>query len=563
VSAFAAWIYDAGLPFNCVNYSTFDKFIEVVGQHGPGMKPPSYHEVRVTHLKKEVKKIDQIIEEHKVEWNKFGCSIMMDKWTAQNGKMIINVLVNSPRGSVFLESHNVSNSSTDGSKMYSLFRNTIDKIGKENVVQIVTDNASENVSAGKMMEAIYPNIYWTPCATHCINLMFGDIFKENPYASVFSKAVKAYAYISQRPLLLNLMRKFTKERNLVRPAKTRFATAFLTLRSFYLQKGNLRKLVLSSDWKDNKYAKEVAGKEIAKVLIAPSFWNDVVRALKVGGPLIRVLRMVDGEKKPPMGYIYEAMDRAKESIAAAFDGDVRKHKKNTRDETLDSEVWVGYHACLEKLIPNSAMIDLIGEEFGKYSQAEGLSGLPVAIRARDKRSPVEWWKQFGHQTPNLQKFAIKVLSLTCSASGCERNWSVFEHIHSKKRNRLELSRLNYLVYIKYNRTLRRRYEARDTIDPIMLDNIDEANEWLTGAPQNHEDEQVYEGDDLDWGTVSMAIGVEENIYGLGASSSSYKGKGVASSSRSLIDEESEEEEDDSQYNANIHEVVEFENLEEE
>ncbi|OIT19030.1 hypothetical protein A4A49_42701 [Nicotiana attenuata] len=354
------------------------------------------------------------------------------------------------------------------------------------------------------------------------------------------------------------MRKFTNERNLVRPAKTRFATAFLTSHSFYLQKKNLRKLVLSNEWKDNKYAKEIVGKETVKVLISPSFWNDVVRALKVGGPLIRVLRTVDGERKPPMGYLYEAMDRAKESIATSFEGDVRKYEKvfeiidtrwdnqlhrplhaaghllnpglfykNTRDGTLASEVWIGYHACLEKLVPNSATIDQIGEEFGRYSQAEGLFGLQAAIRARHRVA------------------------------------SVFEHIHSKKRNRLELSRLDDLVYIKYNRTLRRRYEARDTIDPILLDNIDEANEWLTGAPQNHEDEQVYEGDDLDWGIVSMAARVEENIYGLRGSSSSYNGKGVVSSSRSLIDEGSEDEEDDSQYNANIHEVVEFENLEEE
>ncbi|OIT36503.1 hypothetical protein A4A49_56288, partial [Nicotiana attenuata] len=69
VSAFASWMCDAGLPFNYVNYNSFDKFIKAVGQYGPGMKPLSYHEVRVTHLKKEVKKIDQIIEEHKVEWN--------------------------------------------------------------------------------------------------------------------------------------------------------------------------------------------------------------------------------------------------------------------------------------------------------------------------------------------------------------------------------------------------------------------------------------------------------------------------------------------------------------
>ncbi|XP_070046012.1 uncharacterized protein [Nicotiana tomentosiformis] len=185
----------------------------------------------------------------------------MDKWTTQNEKIIINVLVNSSRGSIFLESYNARNSSTDGSKLYSLFRKTIDKIGKKNIVQVVTDNASENVSAGKMMEAMYPHIYWTPCGSHCINLM-----------------LVAYS------------------------------------RKTHMLQKNLRNLVLSNEWKDNSYAKEAAGKETAKIFISPSFWNDVVRALKVGGPLIRVLRMVDGEKKLSMGYLYEAMDRAKETI---------------------------------------------------------------------------------------------------------------------------------------------------------------------------------------------------------------------------------------------------------
>jgi hypothetical protein len=34
------------------------------------------------------------------------------------------------------------------------------------------------------------------------------------------------------------------------------------------------------------------------------------------------------------------------------------------------------------------------------------------------------------------EFSIWVLNQTCSASGCERNWSVFEKLHSKKRNML-------------------------------------------------------------------------------------------------------------------------------
>jgi len=39
----------------------------------------------------------------------------------------------------------------------------------------------------------------------------------------------------------------------------------------------------------------------------PSFWNIIVYILKVMGPLVRVLRLVDNERKPTMGYIYEAM----------------------------------------------------------------------------------------------------------------------------------------------------------------------------------------------------------------------------------------------------------------
>ena len=106
-------MYDAGLPFNYVNHKSFDKFIEAVGQHVPGMKPPTFHEVRVTHLIKEVEKVEKIIDEHKVQWTKFGCSIMMHKLTARNGKMIINILVNSPMGSVFLGYVDASNESTN------------------------------------------------------------------------------------------------------------------------------------------------------------------------------------------------------------------------------------------------------------------------------------------------------------------------------------------------------------------------------------------------------------------------------------------------------------------
>ena len=53
-------------------------------------------------------------------------------------------------------------------------------------------------------------------------------------------------------------------------------------------------------------------------------------------------------------------------------------------------------------------------------------------------------------------------------------------IHTERRNGLDHQRLNDLVYIKYNRALKKRYDGRDTIDRIILKEIDESNEWLIG-----------------------------------------------------------------------------------
>ncbi|KAL2252038.1 UNVERIFIED_CONTAM: hypothetical protein Sindi_2326100, partial [Sesamum indicum] len=135
-------------------------------------------------------------------------------------------------------------------------------------------------------------------------------------------------------------------------------------------------------------------------------------------------------------------------------------------------------------------------------------------------------------------------------------------LHSKKRNKLEQKRLNDLIFIKYNRALKRRYDARDTIDPIILDEIDESNEWLLGRLTLDSDEEnatVFEDNDLTWGDVARAAGVDEEAYSLRSQSTiEPRGKSKASSSKAskkasaskssgrrlnLIDEEEEDEEE--------------------
>lgn len=57
----------------------------------------------------------------------------------------------------------------------------------------------------------------------------------------------------------------------------------------------------------------------------------------------------------------------------------------------------------------------------------------------------KWANVYLANWPHLQWAARRLLALTCSASGCERSWSVEDWIHSKKRNRLGQTTVERLV----------------------------------------------------------------------------------------------------------------------
>ena len=61
------WFYDNGIPFNTVRSPSFATLVESIGQFGPGMKPPSYHEIRVPLLNKEIESVNKILQGHREE----------------------------------------------------------------------------------------------------------------------------------------------------------------------------------------------------------------------------------------------------------------------------------------------------------------------------------------------------------------------------------------------------------------------------------------------------------------------------------------------------------------
>lgn len=260
-------------------------------------------------------------------------------------------------------------------------------------------------------------MFWTPCAAHCIDLMLEDIGKIDKVKKAIERGISLVGFIYNHALALSMMRKFTSKMELVRHGVTRFATSFLTVQRLHSQKNNIRRMITSDEWLKSNFAKDRKAKRVTDIVLMPSFWNDVVYTLKAMGPLVKVLRLVDHEKKPAMGYIYEAMDRAKEAIIASFLGNEARYNeifdiidrrwqcqlhhplhaaghflnpeyfyKNPRID-LDHEVMSGLHKCIERLSENAEIVDKITSELSVYKRAEDLFGLQAAIRQRTTLAP--------------------------------------------------------------------------------------------------------------------------------------------------------------------------------
>ncbi|OMO51384.1 hypothetical protein COLO4_37694 [Corchorus olitorius] len=63
---------------------------------------------------------------------------------------------------------------------------------------------------------------------------------------------------------------------------------------------------------------------------------------------------------------------------------------------------------------------------------------------------IEWWSTYGSETPKLMEVAKIVLSQPISSSSTERAWNTYSYIHNVKRNRLNCTRADKLVFIHSN-----------------------------------------------------------------------------------------------------------------
>ncbi|CAN1339119.1 hypothetical protein LINPERPRIM_LOCUS38351 [Linum perenne] len=103
-------------------------------------------------------------------------------------------------------------------------------------------------------------------------------------------------------------------KEIVRPGATRFATTFLSLSSIVDRKSDLQALMVDDFWKESPHSKTVIGKDVMVTVLDLQVWEDCIFMVKLTTPIVRLLRIVDSDTKPALGYVHEGMTRVEKVV---------------------------------------------------------------------------------------------------------------------------------------------------------------------------------------------------------------------------------------------------------
>ncbi|KAI3942434.1 hypothetical protein MKW98_013086 [Papaver atlanticum] len=243
----------------------------------------------------------------------------------------------------------------------------------------------------------------------------------------------------------------------------------------------------SKEWRNSKWAKKHAiGKEVAKYVRRSTYWNDMHYILKIMAPMVDVIRLVDTEEKPSMGYIYKAMDICKEKVRTNLAA------KTTEDE----EMWHTLSRIMDK---------------------RWLDQLQQPLHAATHYlNPQVYWDTHGSPEQIESDQAIKECLLDCIgklSEDFEEESKILAELVPYRTRRGRLGRANAIASIQsLAPRLRKRFEERvmgSEVDPIVLKAIEECQEWLD--PHDARDDPV-EGTNFTYGILEDSKGSENDEH---------------------------------------------------
>lgn len=546
----ALFFFENKLDFGVARSSSYQQMIDAIGKCGSGFIGPSTDSLKTIWLERIKSEVSLESKDIEKEWNMTGCTIIAETWTDNKSRALINFLISSPSKTFFHKSVDASSYYKNIKCLSDLFDSVIQDFGQDNVVQIIVDNTLNCTGLVNHIIQSYGSIFVSPCAWQCLNSILEEFSKVDWVNRCILQAQAISKFIYNASSVLNLMKKYTGGQEIIKSGITKPVSDFLSLQSILKQRSRLKHMFNSPEFSSNSaYANKSQNMTCVGILDDNDFWRAVEECVAVSEPFLKVMREVFGGK-PAVGYIYELMTKAKESIRTYYIMDeikcstfldiVDKKWQNNLHSPLHSaaaflnpsiqynpevkflgSIKEDFFRVLEKLLPTPELRRDITNQILLFTRASGMFGCNLAKEAIDTVTPGIWWEQYGDAAPMLQRVAIRILSQVCSIFTFERNWSTFKQLHSEKRNKIDKETLNDLVYVHYNLKLARSLTSRPLeVDPVQLDDIDMTSEWVeeseNPSPTQWLDRfgSALDGNDLNTRQFSATIFGSDHIFGL-------------------------------------------------
>ena len=142
------------------------------------------------------------------------------------------------------------------------------------MVQVITDNASNCRHMGCLLEAEFPSIVWTPCASHCLHLLMEDIGKLRWVKRLVRQAISIVTFFTMKVKVLAMFREHSSL-ELKKPSSTQFVYMWILLECLYEVRLALRQTVVSTLWNEWEDHKSEEAKAMQRLCLNENFWLKV------------------------------------------------------------------------------------------------------------------------------------------------------------------------------------------------------------------------------------------------------------------------------------------------
>ncbi|KAH6557952.1 hypothetical protein KP509_1Z084900 [Ceratopteris richardii] len=531
-------ILECNLSFNVVRTDAWKKMVKAIAQVGPcdNWHGVDYNRLRGPMLVEEKERIEVLLSSIKLGWQVYGCSILSDGWSDMRRPHIINIMVSSCLGTYFLRAIDCSKVGTriTGEFIFEHIKGAIEEVGVENVVQVVTDNASNCKRMGELLEREFPTIVWTPCTAHCLDLLFEDIGKLSWLEPIVRDAKRITTFIRKNHQALSIFRSYS-QKELVRLSSTRFAYIYHVLSRLHDCLDPLRMTAIDMRWIAMAQGQTEAARYVQRKILDVDFWMEIQNIIPILKFIHVALRVVDMEGST-IGLVYHLYQQMRHAIELSSSLSISR--KNDVLRLVDSR-WDflsrpihGFASLLHPYFksPNlwsngtlRHMKDLYMErilspddqiafdaDFSAYMGNIGIAyARTTSVRPEVTSRPLEWWNHYGYGHPHMSRHALRVLSQDSSASPCERNWSTFSLVHTKLHNCLSVAQLERVVFCKANlrllHSLKDLQGPRQVIPSVFETALTEGNEVQVESSVHDEQDDIYRMLHLELETIDRRV----------------------------------------------------------